>query len=97
MSYRISNGGAGRDGCRWHDPYSRRERQSKSGGSFPGVRSRRGEPVGPQTNECLSVRLKADATMKGPAEAGHYEGVLPRRRSSPRMIASAISFFDFRR
>jgi hypothetical protein len=45
----ISIGGACRDGCRRDRPYSRRERTSTSGVSFPGARSRRpraGRPTG---------------------------------------------------
>ena len=48
-------------------------------------------PVGPRAIiRLMTVRLKPDTTPG-------YDGLLPRRRSSPRMIASAISFFDLRR
>ena len=61
---RVSNDGACRHRCRWNRPYSRRERTSMSGASFPGVRSRRpraGRPTGDWHR------------YDGPPEGGHYE------------------------
>jgi hypothetical protein len=87
----ISNDGACRDSCRWNRPYSRRHRTSTSGGSFPGVRSRRRGPVGPQA--MVLVRLKPDTTTElGPAEGGHYAAAAAAavRLKADTMIASEL-------
>jgi len=86
VSYRISNGGACRDGCRWNCPYSRRERQRTSGVSFPDVRSRR-RRTGRHTGLSLSAKpeggLHLPTTHRG-TEAQRNEFTTAERLSDSR-------------